>query len=150
MAGRRIRALQLMGRIARQALEEDAAALGALRGRIDGLEGERAAIQADLQAQAQSRSLEAVAHLPAYLRAVRGEQARIEAELGALRRQERELEAAVSRRFREGKTVELVLESARTEEREAVSRAEAAELDSFTITRHGMRAAARLRETGGA
>ena len=148
MASRRLQALELMGRIAQQALEADAAALSALRGRIAALRGALAALHADLQAQGQSRSLEAALHMPAYLRAARLEQARLERALAALRQDEARLEAAVARRFQERKTHDLVLGAARQAGREAALRAEAADLDAHTLMRHGLQAAARLREGG--
>lgn len=146
MPARRIDALRLIGRITQQALEEEAAALGRLRSRSDALRAEGAALHANLQAQGQSRSLEAVAHLPPYLRAVRIEQARIERELAALQEEEHERERALHQRFRERKTYETALETAQAEERAEAQRQETAELDSFTLTRLGLRAASRLRE----
>ena len=149
MAVRRLQALDLMGRIAQQALETEAAALSALRGRIAALTAALAALHADLQAQGQSRSLEAALYMPDYLRAARLEQARIGRDLAALRQDEARLEAAVARRFQERKTYALVLEAARQAGREAALRAEAAALDDHTLMRHGLEAAARLRAGGG-
>lgn len=136
MPSRKVQALTLIGRITQQALEEEAAALGRLHARMRELAAEKAALRADLQAQAEVRSLEASAYLPGYIRAVRGEEGRIDAELVKLAEEAQALEEALRARFLEKKRTEKVLDDATAAEAAEAARAEARALDDLAVMRH--------------
>ena len=136
MSSRKIEALALIERIKRQALEEEAAALVRLSSHVAQLEAEKTRVLNDMRQQAQERSLEAAPYIPSYLRAVRAEETRLEAEIAKIEEKATALEEGVRERFREMKIYQHAGDQARMAEAQEATRREAATLDDLALMRH--------------
>mgnify|MGYP000359716130 CR=1 FL=1 len=108
MERRRIAALALLERLRRQEIEDKAREFGALRARLEHLEGARETLLDSLRRDAHVTTIEAAPYLGDFIRSVRNEAALLEAEIAQLSPRVAELEEAIRAEFGRMKTYETV------------------------------------------
>ncbi len=132
-AGRRIAALDVIVRLRNHEMEEEARGLAELRGRVAGTERARSRLRAQLREEGHSATLEAAPYVAGFIRQLRGEIEKLDAELAELNRQADTLEEAVRGRFRELKSAEAVAAAARWDAARQERRREAAALEEQAL-----------------
>ena len=128
---RRLDALRLMERLARQEIEARVQDLGRLRGELARLSDEKALLTRRMTEEVHITSLEAAPYLGEFLRSARTRIAALDLQIEAVRPRLEALEAEVAARFREMRsyeTVRLAAEAANRALREKRAEDEAADL----------------------
>lgn len=135
MATRRDRALSVMQRLADERLRDEAQGLGEMRARIAGLRAGQEDVLHRLATEAHVGGIETAAYVGGFVRAMRGEHARMEAEAVALERRAAEQQERVLKRFREAQVFDKLIE-AQTEARTAeAAKTEAAAMEEAALNR---------------
>ena len=132
---RRIKALNLLERMKRHEMEDDLRALADLNARIANGRAERDVLKDRLQSETQVTEPGAMPYVAGFMRAMRDEIAKVDAQLEDLGRQSDALDDVVRERFREAKTFASVADRLRDQQRVAAQMREAKDNDEIALTR---------------
>ena len=135
MARNRIRALGLIARLADRRLEEDATRLTALRGRIAGLNAQKADLRFKAAHEGRVLSAEAAPYVACFLRSVRAEERRLDADLARLAQAAEMQERVVRASFAEARVMGHALKDATAARQAGLDRQDRIALDEAGLRR---------------
>ncbi|KFE35664.1 flagellar export protein FliJ [Thioclava atlantica] len=135
MARDRIAALDVIGRLRRRELEEQAAELATLNAQVARLEGERDTLVARARDELHVTSLETAPYAAGFREAVRETVSWLDTEIGALNQRRQPLEDRMRALFQDAKTYDKLLEQARAKKAADLARREQAQIEERTLQR---------------
>ncbi|RVV96848.1 hypothetical protein EKE94_16000 [Mesobaculum littorinae] len=132
---RRIAALDVLERLRRHEMEEEARELGQLRGRIAQHEQTRDGLERDLRDETRDSTLESARYVADYVRAVRAQIVTHAQAIAALEAKAEGLEDRVRARFRDMRTIGTLSARARSRRAAEHARREAEEMAEIGLQR---------------
>ncbi|AQS46953.1 hypothetical protein BMG03_03440 [Thioclava nitratireducens] len=135
MARNRIAALEVIGRLRRRELEEQAGELSKLNAQVARLESERDTLTARARAELHVTSPETAPYAAGFREAVRETVSWLDQEIGTLNERRVPLEDRMRELFREAKTYDTLLDRARAERAAELAKREQAQVEERTLQR---------------
>lgn len=135
MPTHKIVALNLVQKIQKQELEDQATVLNGLHYKISEFQAQKDIYLTQLQNDTHSPSIESAPYVDAFIRSVKAQIALIDRELFKLTAAADAIEDAVRSKFQDMKTFSLVLENAVEKKFSEQKRAENKEMEDYTIMR---------------
>jgi hypothetical protein len=133
---RKLKALQVVGRIRKHELDNEASRLGELRGRMSALETRKASLEESLRREGVMNGVvEYAPFIGPFIRSVRAEIMRTERDMKALQDDVEAQEKVVTQKFTEKKTVDIVAQGEADGLARHAKRKAAAAQDDLTIMR---------------
>jgi len=133
--GKRIAALELLQRVTQHKIDDLAAPLNRLRQEIADLTQQHAKLQHSLEAEAYEVTLESAPYLGRFIAAVQQQQHFLSLQIQSLNDRAQTLEDEILGHFRDKKSLDSPLDSARDLQRLEAARRESSANDEIAITR---------------